>query len=220
MIADITQWILEAIRANGAWSVFLGVLVEQVIVPIPSPAIIMGAGFILIPADALWTPAIFWIITKIVIPGSIASALGAILGYYVGLWGGKKFVTRFQRFLGFDWTDVRWMGRRITTKGTAITLFFMRALPIVPLSLVSIVSGVIKAPFSVFLLWSFLGSIPRCFMLALLGWQLGSSASALAHGFERFESIISVGIVVLVILVVFYLRQNVRKAMKGEKAFK
>jgi len=134
----------------------------------------------------------------------------------VGLWGGKTFVTRFQRFLGFNWTDVRWMGRRITTRGTAVTLFFMRAIPIVPLSLVSIVSGVIKAPFGVFLLWSFLGSIPRCFILALLGWQVGSSASALAHGFERYESIISVGIVVLVIVVIFYLRQHVRNAMKNE----
>ena len=39
---------MDSIRAHGAWSVFVGVIIESVIVPIPSPLIIMGAGFVLI----------------------------------------------------------------------------------------------------------------------------------------------------------------------------
>jgi membrane protein DedA with SNARE-associated domain len=38
------NWIMDSIRAYGAWSVFAGVIIESVIVPIPSPLIIMGAG--------------------------------------------------------------------------------------------------------------------------------------------------------------------------------
>lgn len=36
---------MASIQAHGAWSVFIGVIVESVIVPIPSPIVIMGAGF-------------------------------------------------------------------------------------------------------------------------------------------------------------------------------
>ena len=46
MIGSITQWILETLRIHGAASVFIGVIIESVIVPIPSPLIIMGAGAI------------------------------------------------------------------------------------------------------------------------------------------------------------------------------
>ena len=58
VIGHLTQWILDALRTNGGWSVFIGVLIEQIIIPIPSPAIIMGAGFILIPGETSWADAI------------------------------------------------------------------------------------------------------------------------------------------------------------------
>ena len=78
MIGHITEWILEALRTNGGWSVFWGVLIEQVIVPIPSPAIIMGAGFILIPAESTWSAALIKSSLEIVFPGVLASTMGAI----------------------------------------------------------------------------------------------------------------------------------------------
>ena len=50
-MSEILNWIMESIRAYGAWSVFVGVIIESVIVPIPSPLIIMGAGFVLISPE-------------------------------------------------------------------------------------------------------------------------------------------------------------------------
>ena len=50
-MTDILNWIMDSIRAYGAWSVFAVVIIQSVIVPIASPLIIMGAGFILISAD-------------------------------------------------------------------------------------------------------------------------------------------------------------------------
>jgi len=50
-VTEILNWIMDSIRAYGAWSVFIGVIIESVIIPIPSPLVIMGAGFILISAD-------------------------------------------------------------------------------------------------------------------------------------------------------------------------
>jgi membrane protein DedA with SNARE-associated domain len=217
MVGEITDWILGTLRYHGGWSVFLGVLIEQIIIPIPSPVIIMGAGLILIPAQAAWAAAMTKISLEIVLPGSAASLLGAWGMYYVGLWGGKIFVDRFQRFLGFNWMDVQALGSRMSVHGVALSLFFLRALPIVPLSLVSLVGGVLKVRTSVFLIWSFLGSIPRCFFLAVLGWQLGHGALEWARGVNRFETFVSLGLVAVGAGVVLYLRKKVGKAITAEE---
>lgn len=214
MTGELTQWILALLRTHGAWSVFLGVMIEQVIIPIPSPVIIMGAGLILIPAQEAWLPALLKITGQIVLPGSIASTLGAWGMYYIGVLGGKVFVDRFQRFLGFSWKDVQRLGGRMSLHGMEWSLFFLRALPIVPLSLVSLVGGVLKVPVGIFLAWSFLGSVPRCYLLAVLGWQLGSGAMLMARGVNRFETYVSAAMAALVVGGVIYLRRKVRREME------
>ena len=40
--------IFAAIKTHGMISVFLGGIIEEIIVPIPSPLICMGAGYLLI----------------------------------------------------------------------------------------------------------------------------------------------------------------------------
>ncbi|HRY29824.1 MAG TPA: VTT domain-containing protein, partial [Elusimicrobiota bacterium] len=148
---------------------------------------------------------------KIVLPGTVASTMGAALCYYIALWGGKVFVERFHGYLGFSWGDIERMSHRMRTSGVAATIFFMRALPIVPLSLVSMVCGVADVPSRTFLVWTVLGTIPRCYILGILGWQLGSSAMAWARGVNRFESVISLTIVLAVFGGIFYLRRRLRK---------
>ena len=217
MIGHVTAWILEALRAHGASSVFIGVLIEQVIIPIPSPAIIMGAGFILIPETATWVQAFVLSSLKIVLPGVAASTLGAIGCYYVGRWGGKVFVDRFERFLGFSWSDVESIGAHFSRRGEEVSIFFLRAVPIVPLSLISVAAGVLEIPPRLFTVWTILGTIPRCYLLALLGWQMGSRALLFAKGVDRFESLFSILIVLGIVGTIVYIRRRVRGNLSGGK---
>ena len=102
MISEITNWVMELMRANGQLSVFMGVMIEQIIVPIPSPLIIMGAGAILVSPGLSVPNAFLQILWIIVFPGSIASTLGSYIGYMISYYGGKALVLRFQRFLDVD----------------------------------------------------------------------------------------------------------------------
>ena len=86
MTSEITQWILELLRTHGPLSVFIGVMIESIIVPIPSPVIIMGAGAVLIAPNLSSYEAFKDIALLIVLPGSIASTLGAYIGYGIGFW--------------------------------------------------------------------------------------------------------------------------------------
>ena len=117
MISEITQWIMGLMRAHGQLSVFVGVMIEQIIVPIPSPMIIMGAGAILILPGLSIPEAFLQILWIIVLPGAIASTLGSYIGYTISYYGGRALVLRFQRFLGVDWNQIekletRFRGRR------------------------------------------------------------------------------------------------------------
>ena len=216
-MTEILNWIIDSIRAYGPWSVFVGVIIESVIVPIPSPLIIMGAGFLLISAELSFLQAFAPIMVQIVLPGSIASTLGAYIGYGIGYIGGKPLVERLQNFLGFSWSDVEAMEHRFREGQVNTSLFFLRALPIFPLSVISAAAGLLRLPIRQFTLWTFYGSIPRCLFLGYLGWGLGEPYQAIAKGIDKVETVISLLLLGLIFALILWLRWRVRgKILKSD----
>ncbi len=209
-MSEILNWIMESIRAHGAWSVFIGVIIESVIVPIPSPLIIMGAGFVLISPELSFVQALLPIALQIVLPGSIASTLGGYIGYAIGYFGGKALVDRWERFLGFSWQDVEALERRFQSGQVNTLLFFLRALPIFPLSVISAAAGLLRLPLAQFSLWTFYGTIPRCLFLGYLGWGLGETYQGIAKGIDKAEGIVSAILILGIIAAIIWLRARVR----------
>lgn len=192
MVSEITQWIMELMRAHGQLSVFIGVMIEQIIVPIPSPLIIMGAGAILIPSGLSIPQAFVQILWTIVLPGTIASTLGSYIGYLISYYGGKALVIRFQRFLKVDWTEVEALERRLRGKKEAWSILLARAIPVFPISLVSIFAGLLRIPLRPFTIYTFWGSIFRCFFLGFFGWWMGTTYVKAATHLDSAETIISI----------------------------
>lgn len=211
MIHSLTQWIMGLLETHGAISVFIGVIIESIIVPIPSPLIIMGAGAILIDPALSFLESFPLIFLKIVLPGSLASTLGAFLGYGVAYWGGKPVIDRSQRFLGFDWEDILAMEQKYFSKNIGPILFALRALPIVPLSLISAAAGAIRMPLLQFTIWTLLGSIPRCLFLGILGWLMHDTYVSIAKGFNFVEGLVSGFIVLSAVTLIVWLRLNMAK---------
>jgi membrane protein DedA with SNARE-associated domain len=210
MIGQITQWIMNLIETHGPAMVFLGVMIESIIIPIPSPLIIMGAGALLIHSGQPHHITFINIVCKIVLPGSIASTLGAYFSFLIPYWGGRPFVNRFQRFLGFSWDDILWMEKKLEGRVNSM-IFLLRALPIVPLSLISAAAGAIRIPVITFTVWTFLGTIPRCLLLSYLGFVTRDSYQGLAGKINTMESIVSLSIVVGMFAVIICLKFHLRK---------
>ncbi|KRT77937.1 MAG: hypothetical protein XU14_C0003G0031 [Armatimonadetes bacterium CSP1-3] len=214
MIGEVTRWILEAIRESGPLAVFLGVIIESVIVPLPSPLIVMGAGAILVPPTAPPIQVFSDILRIIVLPGAIASALGAYVGYGLGYWGGKPLITRLQRFLGFGWPEVEVMEARLTRSRAGLMIFTLRALPVVPLSLISVGGGLLRLPVIPFTAWTFLGSVPRIVFLAYLGWFTRDTYERLAQRLDSVETAVSAGILVGAVALIVWLRRRTRRELR------
>jgi len=201
---------MESIRAYGPWSVFVGVIIESVIVPIPSPLVIMGAGFILIDPQLSMQGAFLQVLPLIVLPGAVASTLGAYFAYAIGYLGGKPLIQRWEKFLGFGWQEIEAMERRFRRGHVNATIFFLRALPIFPLSVISAAAGLIRLPLRQFSLWTFYGTIPRCLSLGYLGWWVGETYHHIAYGIDRAETIGSLLVILAIFGMIFWLRAKVR----------
>lgn len=209
-LAEILNWIMDSIRLYGPWSVFIGVIVESVIVPIPSPLIVMGAGFVLISPELSLIEALPPILLQIVLPGAVASTLGAYIGYGMGYFGGKPLIDRWKSFLGFSWRDVEALERRLQGGQVNMSIFFLRALPIFPLSIISAAAGLLRLPVKQFTLWTFYGAMPRCLFLGYLGWGLGETYQHFAKGLDRAEGIMSGLLILAIFAVIIWLRARVR----------
>jgi len=209
-LSEILSWIMDSIRSYGPWSVFIGVVIESVIVPIPSPLVIMGAGFILINPEISALEAMLPVLLLIVLPGSVASTLGAYIGYGIGYLGGKPLVERWKGFLGFGWQEVEAMEHRFRAGQINASIFFLRALPVFPLSVISAAAGLIRLPLKEFTLWTFYGTIPRCLFLGYLGWWVGETYHRIAYGIDTAETLVSILLIGFILAVILWLRARLR----------
>jgi membrane protein DedA with SNARE-associated domain len=199
-------------RTYGQFSVFIGVILEQIIVPIPSPLIVMGAGAVLIPPGISIPDAFLQILWTIVLPGSFASTLGSYIGYMISFYGGKTLVVRLQRFLDVDWDQIERLEKRFQGRGQALGVFLSRAIPVFPISLVSIFAGLLRIPIKPFTIYTFLGSMFRCLFLGFFGWWIGATYEKAATRLNSVETIVSVVMLIGMGVAFGYLYYKFRRA--------
>ncbi|MBW2970643.1 VTT domain-containing protein [Candidatus Woesearchaeota archaeon] len=163
----------------------------------------MTAGFVLVPPEMSLAPALWKILWEITLPASLAALIGNYLLYAIGYFGGKPLIERFSKLLGFEWDDIKKIKKKFgTKKRQGVSIFIMRTLPIMPLSLVSGAAGVFKIDWKRYGIFSFLGLLPRNFLLAFVGWKLSSAYMAIANHIDNLESLITYTILIGIVLII------------------
>lgn len=196
MFSEITIWLLELIKSHGILAVILGVIIETVVVPLPSPLIIMTAGFILIEKGPIY--AVLLSALWISIVAGIAQTIGSYMLYFIGSIGGKPIIERFEWLHGVSWKEIKSFEKKFKGKNENFTIFLLRALPIMPLSVISGLAGVMKTDFKRYSLFTFLGCVPRNFILALTGFFFGSFYETIAKSIDHAETIMTIVLILLI----------------------
>lgn len=209
MLEGIITWVFALIQSYGPYSVFFAVILEEVLIPIPSPLVIMGAAFILIPPDIAFWDGITRIFFVIVIPASIASTIGSFFTYGIGYYGGRRLITRFQKFLGISWLDIKKKEKQFE-KGKKVwtTIAILRAIPFFPIAIVSLTAGVLRLSWKKYAVATFIGAIPRTFILAVVGWQLGSTYVNIAGKLNDVENVIAVVVIAGIVYALYRYRHK------------
>ena len=170
MVLDFpVQALVQIIQQHGVLAVVIGMVIEEVIVPIPSPIIPMAAGAIIVQSEQL-LPALFEIMFIITLPASIASVLSSYFVYAIAFKGGKPVLKRYGKYLDISWEEADRLEEKFAGGNEKYYVALFRAIPIVPLSLISGTAGLFRMDWKQYGIWSFIGMLPRNFVLAFFGW--------------------------------------------------
>ncbi len=203
-IDSVIYLLISWVVALGPLGVFLGVMIETFIAPIPSPLVPMAAGFIL-----TWgmppLQAILVILFSVMLVGALAATIGSFFGYGIAYFGGYPIIERYGKYLGTSIEEIKYMRKNLEESSRdEIYLFTARAFPIIPLSVVSLLYGAIRADAKRFALFTFLGALPRYLSLGILGWIIGIGWQNLAQMIDLFETLILVLLLIFLVVYILY----------------
>lgn len=169
-------------------------LVEEIIAPIPSPAVMVVTGSL----AAIQGKTVYYLIFLALL-GSAGKLIGSLFVYFVSDKVEDYFSGILEKFFGVTHEDIESFGKRLNgSYRDYFVMFLMRALPIIPSSVVSIGGGILKIPLRLFIVTTFLGSIVRDFIYIYFGY----SGMAILENFlkqsETVESLIQLVVLVFI----------------------
>jgi membrane protein DedA with SNARE-associated domain len=168
----ITGFLLDLIDKLGAVGVGLTILIETVIPPIPSEAVLGAAGVLINDGRMSLVPVILW--------ATAGSVTGALILYSIGrALGPRRSHAFLDRLPLVETADVdrtfEWF-----EKHDRSAVFFGRMVPIVR-SFVSVPAGVVRMPLPQFLVYTAGGSLIWNSLLIGLGVAAGDFVQANLH---------------------------------------
>lgn len=162
----ITQWIANTavafISATSYPGIFLLMVLESMVFPVPSEAVMPFAGFLIV--DGQFT------FTGVIIASTLGSIVGSLLSYAMGFYGGKPFIKRFGKYLLLDVHDLE-ITEKFFAKRGELTIFIARFVPVIR-HLISIPAGLGKMRLGKFIIYTTLGAGLWNSFLAYVGFKL------------------------------------------------
>lgn len=195
-LEDFVSWILGLIADWGGYGVFIGMILESSIIPVPSEIILVTAGL------AGINPLV------VGVAGGAGSTIGAAVGYLIGKEGriavdkyGKYFFVTGDRISQAENWFKRWGNW---------TILVSRLVPFIPYKVFSIAAGLLRMSYKAFLVLTLAGSVPRCFLLAWLGNMISQA---------EYEILAAVGVAVLVVAVAYYALASRRRRPQTQQRY-
>jgi membrane protein DedA with SNARE-associated domain len=168
----ITGFLLDMVERLGAVGVGFAILLETVVPPIPSEAVLGLAGVLINDGRLSIVP--------VVLCATLGSILGAVFFYYVGrALGPRRSHAFLDRLPLVETEDVDKTFAWFERHGRS-AVFFGRMVPIVR-SFISVPAGVVRMPFAQFVLYSAAGSLIWNSVLIGLGVAAGDFVQQNLH---------------------------------------
>jgi membrane protein DedA with SNARE-associated domain len=189
--------IIDLITRGGYLGIVLLMGIESACIPLPSEVIMPFSGYLVFQGTL-----VLWLV---VLAGAIGCVLGSLLAYAVGAWGGRRLVERYGKYVLVSRRDLDLADRWFREHG-GIIVFVGRLLPVVR-TFIAFPAGVARMPVWRFCVYTFLGSLIWCALLAWIGMKLGQHWDTLGGWFHRFDAVI---LAVLLLAFGLYVWRHVR----------
>lgn len=214
MIENVITFLEHTLIPLGASGIFLASIIEAIIVPIPSAAVLYASGFLFL-SSLSGLPFYSNLLFVIAIPAAIGGTIGSYVIYGIGYFFGKPFFERSGKWIGITWQEIEDLRLKFS-KGPRdeITLILLRSIPIIPAAALSALAGIIRMkPFN-YGFSTLIGSIVRGLILAWIGGEVGSLYKTHLEFVNKWESVILVfGVFILIGVGVFLYKRKRRHVL-------
>ncbi len=199
----ITEFIVTfataIIEKTGYAGVFLLMVLESMVAPVPSEAVMPFAGFLLFQTKfTLW---------GVLLASTVGSLVGSLISYWIGAKGGRVIVERYGKYLLLNTHHLDATERFFARYGNR-AVFVSRFIPVVR-HLISIPAGVGKMPLGKFCAYTVAGAALWNGFLLWIGYRLGEHWETVRTYSETID-IIVVTAIILVCLFFVYKRLHAR----------
>lgn len=160
----MSNFVLNLVNQYGYLGMFLGMVLEAVIIVIPSEAILATGG--ILASQKIFT---FW---GAFLTGLIGSVFCAIVIYFMGYFGGKPFIKKYGKYFFMKEEDIEKSDSWFNKYGL-IGALIGRNFPIIR-TLISLPIGIMRLSFPKFIIYTTIGSIPWTLVFVYVGYTLGN----------------------------------------------
>lgn len=189
----MSNFVLDLIGNFGYLGMFLGMVLEAVIIAIPSELILATGG--ILASRGIFT---FWGAFFI---GLLGSVFCAIVIYMMGYFGGRPFIKKYGKYFFMKEEDVLKSDSWFNKYGM-LSALIGRNFPIIR-TLISLPIGITKQPFIKFLIYTTIGSIPWTLAFVYVGYSLGENWIILSNYVNRLKTPIRIILVFLILLFIY-----------------
>lgn len=218
----ITDRVIEILGNHGLYAVFLLMLVDAVL-PAFSELVMVYAGAL--AAGAFSTSVVLfghefesgfgaWL--AMVLAGTIGYTIGSILGWAIGVYGGRPFLERRGRWFHLSHERLERAERWFDRWGDWAVLIG-RITPVAR-SFISIPAGVFRMPFGRYVVLTFIGSTLWCIAFAGAGYAAGTRWETFHEKFHYVDYAIAVLVVAGVAYLVIRRRRSSSLSRRADTA--
>jgi membrane protein DedA with SNARE-associated domain len=192
------------IDATGYVSVFLLMVLESMVFPIPSEAVMPFAGFLVVTGR--------FTLAGVIAASTLGSIGGSLISYAMGRYGGEPFFRKFGKYLLLDMHELEATQRYFQKRGQ-ITIFVCRFIPVVR-HLISIPAGAGRMPLLPFVIYTTVGAALWNTILTVAGMALKQNWDSLMR-YSHTIDIVVVAILVGLVAVFVHRHWNRRRAVRA-----
>jgi membrane protein DedA with SNARE-associated domain len=157
------ETVQELARQYGYLAVFVGILLENLGIPIPGETITIVGGFLAGSGELN-----YWYILA---SAAIGAFLGGICGYFVGKYGGWQFMLAFAKVFRIQELQLEEIKTKFSDNSIK-AVFFGRFIAIIRI-FTSPMAGVVEMPFGKFLAVNFVGALTWASVMTTLAFFVG-----------------------------------------------
>jgi len=201
--------IQDLAQQYGYWAVFLGILLENIGVPIPGETVTLAGGF-LAGNDQLD----YWMVLG---DAALGAMLGGNIGYWVGRIGGWSLLTGLGKVFRFQ--EAQLLNLRQQFGENAVKAVFLGRFVALLRIFASPLAGIAGMPYGQFMVYNTLGAIAWAFVMVTLSYFAGQviPLEKLVEYASRF-AIATLLLVIAWLVVPFWLESRKAKREAANRA--